>query len=50
VFNDDNIHAVLTSFDMLILRTYYDPALRNGMTRGQAAATPRCTPSALQRP
>lgn len=38
VFNDDNIHAVLTSFDMLILRAYYDPALRNGMTRGEGAA------------
>jgi len=38
VFNDDNIHAVLTSFDMLILRAYYDPALRNGMNRGQVAA------------
>lgn len=31
VFNDDNIHAVLTSFDMLILRTYYAPELRSGM-------------------
>ncbi|KPP87289.1 MAG: Protein of unknown function (DUF2927) [Rhodobacteraceae bacterium HLUCCA08] len=37
VFNDDNIHAVLTSFDMLILRAYYDPELRNGMTRGEVA-------------
>jgi len=38
VFNDDNIHAVLTSFDMLILRAYYDPGLRNGMTRGEVAS------------
>jgi hypothetical protein len=38
VFNDDNINAVLTSFDMLVLRAYYDPALRNGMTRGEVAA------------
>lgn len=38
VFNDDNIHTVLTGFDMLILRMYYSPQLRNGMTRGQAAA------------
>ncbi|MGC1506165.1 MAG: DUF2927 domain-containing protein [Sulfitobacter sp.] len=38
VFNDDNVHTVLTGFDMLILRTYYDPALRSGMTRGQVAA------------
>ncbi|MFT6075721.1 MAG: hypothetical protein ACJAZ1_002651 [Yoonia sp.] len=38
VFNDDNIHAVLTGFDMLILRTYYAPALRNGMSREEVAA------------
>ncbi|MFT6674073.1 MAG: hypothetical protein ACJAVM_000244 [Sulfitobacter sp.] len=38
VFNDDNVHTVLTGFDMLILRTYYDPALKSGMTRGQVAA------------
>lgn len=38
VFNDDNMHAVLTSFDMLILRAYYDPALKNGMSRGEVAA------------
>ncbi|MBL4813178.1 MAG: DUF2927 domain-containing protein, partial [Rhodobacteraceae bacterium] len=38
VFNDDNIHAVLTGFDMLILRAYYAPELRNGMSRGETAA------------
>ena len=38
VFNDDNFNAVLTGFDMLILRTYYDDGLRSGMTRGEAAA------------
>ncbi|SEW05661.1 Protein of unknown function [Cognatiyoonia koreensis] len=38
VFNDDNIHTVLTGFDMLILRAYYAPELRNGMTRAQVAA------------
>jgi hypothetical protein len=38
VFNDDNFHAVLTGFDMLILRAYYDPALRSGMTRAEVAA------------
>ena len=38
VFNDDNVHTVLTGFDMLILRTFYDPSLRSGMTRGQLAA------------
>ncbi len=35
VFNDDNFHTVLTGFDMLILRAYYAPELRSGMTRGQ---------------
>lgn len=35
VFNDDNVHTVLTGFDMLILRAYYDPALRNGMSRAE---------------
>lgn len=35
VFNDDNMHTVLTGFDMLILRAYYDPSLRNGMTLEQ---------------
>ncbi|QQA44554.1 DUF2927 domain-containing protein [Pelagovum pacificum] len=38
VFNDDNIHAVLTGFDMLILRAYYAPELRNGMSRAEAAS------------
>ncbi|MCC7320376.1 MAG: DUF2927 domain-containing protein [Rubellimicrobium sp.] len=37
IFNDDNIHAVLTGFDMLVLRAYYAPELRNGMTRGDVA-------------
>lgn len=35
VFNDDNIHAVLTGFDMLILRAYYSPELQSGMTEAQ---------------
>ncbi len=38
VFNDDNVHTVLTGFDMLILRIYYDGALHSGMTRSQVAA------------
>lgn len=38
IFNDDNFHAVLTGFDMLILRAYYDPALQSGMTRAEVAA------------
>ncbi|WP_137701979.1 DUF2927 domain-containing protein [Marimonas lutisalis] len=37
VFNDDNVHTVLTGFDMLILRAYYAPELMNGMTRRQVA-------------
>ncbi|MGI1663212.1 DUF2927 domain-containing protein [Palleronia sp. KMU-117] len=37
VFNDDNFHTVLTGFDMLVLRTIYDPALRSGMTREAVA-------------
>ncbi|WP_019953793.1 DUF2927 domain-containing protein [Yoonia vestfoldensis] len=32
VFNDDNMHAVLTGFDMLILRVTYASELRSGMT------------------
>jgi len=46
VFNDDNFNAVLTGFDMLILRTYYDPALRSGMTRDAVA---RALPGILSR-
>ncbi|MEP3687692.1 MAG: DUF2927 domain-containing protein [Sulfitobacter dubius] len=38
VFNDDNVHTVLTGFDMLVLRIYYDPALRSGMRREEVAA------------
>lgn len=38
VFNDDNFHAILTGFDMLVLRTYYAPDLSSGMTRAEVAA------------
>ncbi|MEM7643219.1 MAG: DUF2927 domain-containing protein [Pseudomonadota bacterium] len=38
IFNDDNVHVVLTAFDMAILRATYDPALRSGMTQAQVAA------------
>jgi len=38
VFNDDNFHAILTGFDMLMLRATYDPALQSGMSRDQVAA------------
>ncbi|MCV6585725.1 MAG: DUF2927 domain-containing protein [Marinibacterium sp.] len=37
VFNDDNVHAVLTGFDMLMLRLTYAPELRSGMTRDEVA-------------
>ncbi|ABV93623.1 conserved hypothetical protein [Dinoroseobacter shibae DFL 12 = DSM 16493] len=35
VFNDDNFHPVLTSFDMLMLRVTYAPQLRSGMSPAQ---------------
>ena len=38
IFNDDNFNRILTGFDMLMLRAYYDGALRNGMTKGEVAA------------
>ncbi len=38
VFNDDNVHTVLTGFDMLILQTTYAPELRTGMSRSEVAA------------
>jgi hypothetical protein len=38
VFNDDNFQSVLTGFDMLILRAYYSPEIRSGMTRAEVAA------------
>ncbi len=38
VFNDDNFQATLTGFDMLVLRAWYAPDLRPGMTRDEVAA------------
>lgn len=38
VFNDDNFHTVLTGYDMLILRAYYDPSLKSGMSEREVAA------------
>lgn len=38
VFNDDNLHSVLTAFDMVILRALYSPALQTGMRRPQVAS------------
>lgn len=35
IFNDDNFHAVLTGFDMDILRLTYAPELSSGMARQQ---------------
>lgn len=37
VFNDDNFNVTLTAYDMLILRAYYSPVMRNGMTRTEVA-------------
>ena len=38
VFNDDNVHTVLTGFDMLILRATYAPELKSGMTPAEVSA------------
>lgn len=38
VYNDDNFHIVLTAYDMMILRAYYAPEIRNGMAQHEAAA------------
>ncbi len=38
VFNDDNVHGVLTGFDMLILRATYAPELAPGMRQAEVAA------------
>ena len=38
VFNDDNVHTILTGFDMLILRATYAPELHSGLTKAQVAA------------
>lgn len=37
VFNDDNVHTVLTGFDMMILRATYAPELRSGMSRTEVS-------------
>ncbi len=38
VFNDDNMHTVLTAYDMLILRTVYDHQFQIGMRPEQVRA------------
>lgn len=37
VFNDDNVHTVLTGFDMLILKATYAPEIYSGMTQSEVA-------------
>lgn len=37
VFNDDNVHTVLTGFDMMILRATYAPEIYSGMTKAEVA-------------
>lgn len=46
VFNDDNFHTILTGYDMAILRAFYDPALKSGMSPDAVAAA---LPGVLQR-
>jgi hypothetical protein len=38
IWNDDNFHGSATSFDMLILRTLYQPEFESGMDRRTARA------------
>jgi tetratricopeptide (TPR) repeat protein len=38
VYNDDNFNIALTSYDMLILKAYYSPEIRNGMSKSQVAS------------
>lgn len=48
IFNDDNVHTVLTAYDMLILRMFYAPELRSGMTRAEVKSRlPRVSQIAL---
>jgi hypothetical protein len=38
IWNDDNFHGMPTAFDMLTLKTLYQPELRSGMSRREVAA------------
>jgi len=38
IFNDDNFHTVLTGFDMVILRAFYDHRLHSGMMPAEVLA------------
>ena len=46
VFNDDNVHTVLTGFDMMILAVTYAPEFSSGMPRAEVA---RRLPAVLSR-
>ena len=37
IFNDDNMNATLTSYDMMMLKAYNAPELKNGMSRAEVA-------------
>lgn len=41
VFNDDNFHSILTSFDMLMLRVLYSPEMHSGMPAAAASRRAR---------
>lgn len=38
IWNDDNFHGMPTAFDMLMLRTLYQPEFASGMSEARAAA------------
>jgi hypothetical protein len=38
IWNDDNFHGMATPFDMLMLRTLYQPEFRSGMSRSEVAS------------
>ncbi|MBL4749410.1 MAG: DUF2927 domain-containing protein [Amylibacter sp.] len=38
VYNDDNFNISLTAYDMLILKAFYSPEIRNGMSKTQVAS------------
>ena len=38
IWNDDNFHGMATPFDMVVLRTLYQPELGSGMTRDEVRA------------
>jgi hypothetical protein len=46
IWNDDNFHGMATPFDMLMLRTLYQPEIHSGMSRAEVA---RRLPAVLRR-